>query len=92
MKKEKNVETNINEANETEVTKESKAKTFGSKIKSGFKKHGKKVGAVALTATVGLIGYMIGSHKNKDNDDFVIDGSIDSFNDGDDYSNVDDSE
>lgn len=49
-----------------------------SKVKNGIKKHGKKVAAVAILGTVGLIGYKLGSKSGDDtiddyDDDVVAD-------------------
>ena len=55
------------------VEKESKLKNFGSKVKNGVQKHGKKVlkGAVLIGAT-GL-GFALGKGLSKKSDDYDYD-------------------
>lgn len=60
-----------------EETKESKIKSFGSKVKNGLKKNGKKIVVGATIGLVGLVAYALGaSSKISDDeyDDNVIDG------------------
>lgn len=53
---------------ELEEMEEMKSEGFLSKAKNRLKKHRKKIVAGAALATVGLIGYMLGS-KSKDGDE-----------------------
>ena len=48
-----------------EELEETESNGFLSKVKTGLKKHGKKIVAGAAVATVGLIGYALGS-RSKD--------------------------
>lgn len=41
---------------------------LGSKIKAGFKKHGKKIVAGAALLTCGIIGYVLGKKSNEEYD------------------------
>lgn len=60
---------------------------FFSKVKSGLKKHGKKVAAVAALGTVGLIGYALGSRNHEDGAE-EYDNNVVSL----DYSEINDEE
>ena len=65
------------EVAEMAETKESKIKSFGSKVKNGLKKNGKKIATGVVIGAVGLVAYALGaSSKITDDeyDDNVIDG------------------
>lgn len=66
MSEVKDVKTTKVETAEVEIEEETKAEGVLTKAAKGLKKHGKKVAAFAAVATVGLIGYALGS-KSKDN-------------------------
>lgn len=78
---ENKVMTNEN-AQATEEVKESKVKSFGSKVWNGTKKHGKKIAGVIALVIAGGIGYAVGA-KSKDDDydyevgDDVVDNAFD---------------
>ena len=68
-----------------DVCEEKKTGIF-SKVKNGIKKHGKKVAAVAILGTVGLIGYKLGSRSGDDTnvyycDDIIADADYSEVND-----------
>ena len=57
-----------------------------SKAKNGVKKHGKKIAALAVLGTVGLIGYALGSKSSNNasdeyDDDIVADLDYSEFDD-----------
>ena len=53
---------------EEEVIEETKSEGFLTKVKTGLKKHGKKLVAGAAVAAVGLIGYALGAKSKEDED------------------------
>ena len=55
---------------EEEVIEETKSEGFLTKVKTGLKKHGKKLVAGAAVAAVGLIGYALGA-KSKEGEDTI---------------------
>lgn len=86
MSEVKNVETIDVETTEVNVEAKTKAEGLLSKAKTGLKKHGKKVAAFAAVATVGLIGYALGS-KSKGDDSDLIDADNVQYIDTDSASN-----
>ena len=54
---------------------ESKLENFGTKVKTGVKKHGKKVATIVGLGIVGALGYALGVKvgKNSCNDDVEVD-------------------
>ena len=74
---ENKVMTNEN-AQATEEVKESKLKVFGSKVKGGVQKHGKKVLKGIALVGVGALGYMLGARSKGDDDyDYEVDDVVD---------------
>ena len=49
-----------------EICEEEVKEGLLSKVKTGFKKHGKKVAVTAAVAVAGVIGYMLGSKSDDD--------------------------
>ena len=58
-----------NEINE--VKEESKVKGFIAKLRTGVKKHGKKIAGVAIVGAAAVAGYVFGSRS--DDDDYFDD-------------------
>lgn len=58
------------------VTEETKKEGIVSKAKKIITKHGKKVGAIALAAAVGVVGYALGKKKSSDIDEVDFDDKI----------------
>lgn len=84
----KNNKTNVNETvventavAETPVVEETK-EGFGSKLKAGVKKHGKKVVGIAAGIGVGVLGYALGAkfgHSNDSDDSDCYDYAADDY-------------
>lgn len=70
-------EMNENFDEETVVVEEETKESFVAKAKAGIKKHGKKIAAVAVVGTVGLIGYALGSRNNTSVDSDTVSEIID---------------
>lgn len=65
---------------ETEEIEEAKPKGFMSKVASGIKKHGKKI---AIGAGIAVLGFMIGKHLSKSQEEYDSDFDDDESDDDD---------
>ena len=65
---------------ETEEIKETKSEGFMSKIASEIKKHGKKI---AIGAGIAVLGFMIGKHLSKSQEEYDSDFDDDESDDDD---------
>lgn len=68
---------NTEEVVDAEGVKEVEAEKFVDKVKTGLKKHGKKIAAVAIVGAVGVIGYAIGHKVKPDEVSEVVNNVVD---------------
>ena len=66
----------VNEKEIEGVTEETKKEGIVSKAKKIITKHGKKVGAIALAAAVGVVGSALGKKNSSDIDEVDFDDKI----------------
>ena len=58
-----------------EVCEEEVKEGLLSKVKTGFKKHGKKIAVGAAMITAGVLGYKLGQNSTNDSEDYYIEDS-----------------
>ena len=72
MKKENEKIEEIEVIDEVEVVEEEQKVSFFTKVKTGAKKHGKKIAVGAAMITAGVLGYKLGNRDTGVSDDYYI--------------------
>ena len=72
MKKEETKIEDVEVVDDIEVVEEDQKVSFLSKVKTGAKKHGKKIAVGAAMITAGVLGYKLGRNSTNDSEDYYI--------------------
>ena len=75
MKKEEKKIEDVEVIDEVEIVEEEQKESFFTKIKTGAKKHGKKIAVGAAMITAGVLGYKLGQNSTNDSKDYYIEDS-----------------
>ena len=75
MKKEETKIEDVEVIDDIEVVEEDQKVSFLSKVKTGAKKHGKKIAVGAAMITAGVLGYKLGQNSTNDSEDYYIEDS-----------------
>ena len=71
MKKEEKKIEDVEVIDEVEIVEEEQKASFFTKIKTGAKKHGKKIAVGAAMITAGVLGYKLGQNSTNNSEDLT---------------------